>query len=228
MGECKPLVNLGVFPLIRTKELGIFIKSCKVFADSNRLGKVSVLSLESWAFSLSKLLNEGGFLSLGFSCLNFLNLDTSKPLTITGGLTWAGGPLNNYVMHSIVRMVELLREAPTDKGLITANGGYLTKHAFGVYSAEAPPEPYKHEDLQAQIDVEPTSEVVLDHNGVAEVEAYAVTYGADGLSKAFIACQTESGQRAWAVTEGQDTMASMVSEEFVGRSVQISAHNAQF
>ena len=33
-----------------------------------------------------------------------LRLDTSKPLTVTGGLTWSGGPLNNYVMNSIVRM----------------------------------------------------------------------------------------------------------------------------
>ena len=67
-----------------------------------------------------------------------LNLDQSKPLTITGGLTFAGGPLNNYVMHSIARMAELLREAPGERGLITANGGHLTKHAFGVYSTEPP------------------------------------------------------------------------------------------
>ena len=52
-----------------------------------------------------------------------LRLDTSKPLTVTGGLTWSGGPLNNYVMNSIVRMAELLRENQGQKGLITANGG---------------------------------------------------------------------------------------------------------
>ena len=59
-----------------------------------------------------------------------LGLAEDRPLTVTGGLTWAGGPLNNYVMHSIVRMMKLLRDAPGNKGLITANGGYLTKHCF--------------------------------------------------------------------------------------------------
>ena len=41
--------------------------------------------------------------------VNELGLDDQKPLTITGGLTFGGGPLNNYVMHSIARMVELSR-----------------------------------------------------------------------------------------------------------------------
>ena len=67
-----------------------------------------------------------------------IGLDQSRPLTITGGLTFAGGPLNNYVMHSIATMAELLRATPAKRGLITANGGYLTKHAFGVYSGEKP------------------------------------------------------------------------------------------
>ena len=54
--------------------------------------------------------------------INELGLDTSKPLTVTGGLTFGGGPLNNYVMHSIAKMVELLREQKSKRGMITANG----------------------------------------------------------------------------------------------------------
>ena len=73
-----------------------------------------------------------------------LGIDMSRPLTVTGGLTFAGGPLNNYVMHSIARMAQLLRAEPAEKGLITANGGYLTKHAIGVYSAEPPAKPFQH------------------------------------------------------------------------------------
>lgn len=33
----------------------------------------------------------------------------SRPLTVTGGLTFAGGPWNNYVTHAIATMVEVLR-----------------------------------------------------------------------------------------------------------------------
>src|SRR6185503_6856037 len=58
-----------------------------------------------------------------------LGLSLDRPLTVTGGLTFGGGPLNSYVLQSIARMVEVLRADPGSRGLITGNGGYLTKHA---------------------------------------------------------------------------------------------------
>src|SRR5262249_6662844 len=61
-----------------------------------------------------------------------LGLSLDRQLTRTGGLAFAGGPWNNYVMHSIATVVSELREQPGAKGLVWANGGYCTKHAFGV------------------------------------------------------------------------------------------------
>jgi hypothetical protein len=81
--------------------------------------------------------------------------DASRPLTVTGGLTFAGGPWSNYVMHSVATMAELLVANPGRRGLITANGGYLTKHSFGVYSTE-PPAEFRWEELQSAVDREPT------------------------------------------------------------------------
>ena len=62
-----------------------------------------------------------------------LGLGLDRQLTRTGGLAFAGGPWNNYVMHSIATVVREFRERPQSKGLVWANGGYCTKHAFGVY-----------------------------------------------------------------------------------------------
>jgi acetyl-CoA C-acetyltransferase len=157
-----------------------------------------------------------------------IGLDTSKPLTITGGLTFAGGPLNNYVMHAIARGVELLREQPGAKGLITANGGYLTKHAFGVYSAEPPPKPFQHQDVQAEVDATPTREVVLDYDGEATVESYTVMYGAEGPSIGHVVCRLPDARRAWANCEDPDTLQAMTREEFCGRPVRVSDHRASF
>ncbi len=157
-----------------------------------------------------------------------LGLDTSKPLTVTGGLTWAGGPLNNYVMHSIAQMAQLLRESPGQKGLITANGGYLTKHAFGVYSTEPPGTAYRHEDLQPQVDATFKREVCMNFTGTAQVEGYAVMYGAGGPDKAFIALRTPDEQRAWAVTEDADVMLDMTRTEFCGRTASVADHVASF
>ena len=41
-----------------------------------------------------------------------LALDDPRGLTVTGGLPYAGGPGNNYVMHSIAVMVQKLRAKP--------------------------------------------------------------------------------------------------------------------
>ena len=66
--------------------------------------------------------------------------DAARPLTVTGGLSFAGGPWNNYVTHSIATMVDRLRANPGDYGMCTANGGFITKHAIGIYSSEPAPD----------------------------------------------------------------------------------------
>ena len=157
-----------------------------------------------------------------------LGLDTSKPLTVTGGLTWAGGPLNNYVMHSIVRMAQLLREKPGQKGMITANGGYITKHAFGTYSSDRPEQPVQHAKLQDQVDALPKREVVMNNTGQGVVEGYSVMYGPKGLDKAFVATRLPDGRRAWGTSNDADVLQSMTTEEFVGRPVTLTDSVATF
>lgn len=157
-----------------------------------------------------------------------IGLDIAKPLTITGGLTFAGGPLNNYVMHSIARAVELLREQRHARCLITANGGYLTKHAFGVYAATPPEVPFRHQDVQAEVDATPSREVVVDYTGDATVEAYTVMYGVEGPSVGHLACRLPDGRRAWANCEDPNTLLAMTREEFCGRPVRIADHRAAF
>ena len=158
-----------------------------------------------------------------------IGLDTEKPLTVTGGLTFAGGPLNNYVMHSIARMVELLRDDPSSKGLITANGGYLTKHAFGVYSTQPPPALFQHEDVQAQVDATPTREVVKEYSGPATVESYTVMFGPNGEPNiGHLTCLLEDGVRTWANCVDTDALGAMTTEEFCGRPTQLHERLASF
>ena len=155
--------------------------------------------------------------------------DLERPLTVTGGLTFGGGPMNNYVMHSIARMAEVLREQPGSKGLITGNGGFLTKHAFGVYSTEAPEQPFRHQDLQAEVDALPTRELDERFAGTAPIEAYTVMYGAEGPAEAFLSVITPDGSRAWGRHTDPHVMEAMTREEFCGRSVKLDGEgNATF
>ena len=49
-----------------------------------------------------------------------LGIPLSRRVTQTGGMTFGGGPLNNFVIQSWVKMVERLREDQGSRGLVTA------------------------------------------------------------------------------------------------------------
>lgn len=150
--------------------------------------------------------------------------DGQRPLTVTGGLTFAGGPWNNYVMHSIATMTELLRAHPTARGLITANGGFLTKHSFGVYSATPPPAEFRWEDVQDQVDREPTRTSHPQWEGTGTVESWTTPFDRDGNpEKAFVTVRTPDDGRALAVIEDADTAALTVRDDIAGAAIAVGA-----
>jgi acetyl-CoA C-acetyltransferase len=153
-----------------------------------------------------------------------LGLDIERPLTVTGGLSFAGGPWNNYVTHSIATMAEVLRRDPGAIGLCSANGGFVTKHAFGIYSTEPPAEPFRHADLQDEVDALPSRDVAPDHDGEATIETWTVMHGRSGdPENGIAACLLPDGRRAWATTQDPDHLKTMVSDAIAGTKVTLSA-----
>ena len=63
-----------------------------------------------------------------------LELEIDKPLTVTGGMSFAGGPLNNYMIHSTVKMLDEIRKDSKKIGLVTGVSGMMTKQAFCVWA----------------------------------------------------------------------------------------------
>jgi acetyl-CoA C-acetyltransferase len=160
-----------------------------------------------------------GAASLG---LDALITGGDRQLTRTGGMAFAGGPWNNYVMHSIATVVAELRESPGERGLVWGNGGYVTKHAFGVYGTEPPPEGFRFEYPQDEIDALPHRAVAEgdDATGRAEIEAYTVMFDRDGNAELAIAtCLLDDGRRAWATSDHVDVTAALLEGEWVGRRV---------
>ncbi|MDT5146535.1 MAG: acetyl-CoA C-acetyltransferase [Mycobacterium sp.] len=149
--------------------------------------------------------------------------DPARPLTVTGGLTFAGGPWSNYVMHSIATMAELLVANPGRHGLITANGGFLTKHSFGVYGTE-PPVEFRWEDAQPVVDREPTRKGLVDWEGVGTVEAWTTPFDREGRpEKAFLAVRTPDGARALAVITDTASAQATVGQDVGGANVAVAA-----
>jgi acetyl-CoA C-acetyltransferase len=155
-----------------------------------------------------------------------LGFSLERRLTITGGLSFAGGPWNNYVSHAIATMLTVLRADPGSVGLVTGNGGFLTKHAFGVYATEPPAQPFRWESPQDEVDAAYTPCAIADgYAGEGVVEAYTVMHDRDGAPETGLcAVRTpDGGGRTWGTVRDAGVLAAMESEEFVGRSTSIDA-----
>ncbi len=152
-----------------------------------------------------------------------LGLSLDRQLTRTGGLAFAGGPWNSYVMHAIATVMADLRDRPGAKGLVWANGGFATKHSFGVYST-TPPVRFQHTHPQDEIDAMPRRELAepADAAGAATIEAYTVMFDRDGAPEtALAATLLADGRRAWGTSTDKVLAAAMCEGEWVGRAAHL-------
>ena len=153
-----------------------------------------------------------------------LRPDDPRPLTVTGGLPYAGGPGNNYVMHSIATMIQHLRESAGEYGLVTGLGWFATKHSAGVYSTRPRDGEWKRTPPtmdQRQVDAMESPPFVEPAEGEATIETYTVVFNRDGEPEQGIVIgrlDNGSGERFFANTPpNRDLMLAMTREEFVGR-----------
>jgi acetyl-CoA C-acetyltransferase len=161
----------------------------------------------------------------------------SRPLTVTGGLTFGGGPGNNYGTHAVAAMVGALRADPGSQGLVTGLGWYLTKHSVGIYGTEpgapgssepvGPPLPegtvtegaggFAWASPQKAVSALPQCSPDTDADGEVTVETYSVSYERSGAPvRAVVACRTPDGRRAWGNVTDTDHLAVLVTEEGCG------------
>jgi acetyl-CoA C-acetyltransferase len=147
-----------------------------------------------------------------------------RDLTVTGGLTFAGGPFNSYVMHSLATLVGRLREDPGSYGVASGIGGYMSKHAWGVYSSAPPAAGYRYEDVTERARCET---VIWDEDYTGDVVVEAFTHlpardsdeGEDDYLLA--ACRIGDGRRTWATTDDPDLLRAMQHEEIGGRAGRV-------
>lgn len=156
--------------------------------------------------------------------------DDARPLTVTGGLPYFGGPGSNYTMHSIATMVELLRQDQERVGLVTGLGWYATKHAVGVYGRRPPSGTWERTDPaldQTELDRLPRPELVDAADGPATVETYTVVYDRDGKpERGIVIGRLDDGRRFIANTPSDlGLLESMTVSEFVGERGTVR-HNA--
>ena len=146
-----------------------------------------------------------------------------RPLTTTGGLGFAGGPVNNYPTHGIARMVQALRADPGSIGCTTALGWYVTKHAVAVWSTTPPASPFSLQHPQAEVDALPGREPAGVVDDAGTIEATSVAVERDGTpTLGIVTALLDDGRRVIANARDADSLRSMMAEPWEGRRVKFT------
>jgi acetyl-CoA C-acetyltransferase len=154
-----------------------------------------------------------------------LGLEASSTPTITGGMAFAGGPFNNFVLQSTVAVAAVLRSRPRSLGAVTTVSGLLTKPGIGVWSASPDGEPPLLGDLGDAVGAVTEARDVVGtlggYGGEATVATYTVTYDGMVPSRTVAVCDTDDGRRCVAVSEDRELAAHAVSTELIGSRVRL-------
>lgn len=153
-----------------------------------------------------------------------LGIPPERDLTVTGGMPFAGGPLNNYMLQATARMAELLRAGAGVNGLVSSVSGYLTKQGFGVWSRSPGPDGFVFTDVSDEVAraVVPRR-VVAPPDGPARICGCTVMYGDGQRSCGIALLELPDGSRTLATTRDPQQMDMLEQEECCGRNVLLSA-----
>jgi acetyl-CoA C-acetyltransferase len=158
-----------------------------------------------------------------------LGLSADVVPTVTGGLTFFGAPLNDYMLHATAAMVRHLRSGG-GLGLLYGQGEFVTKHHALVLSA-TPSERLLDQDYSvadaAAARREPIPSVVAPSDGPATLETATILYRRDGtVDHGVVILRTRDGARTMAAVAADDraTLAAITDPDRypVGRSGTIS------
>jgi len=157
-----------------------------------------------------------------------LGIPEAAALTVTGGMAFAGGPLNNFVLQALVRMAQLLREGPGEIGMLNAVSGFLTKQGVTLWSSAPPERPFGFDDVSEAVARE-TEQVPLaeDARGEATCVSYTVQFERDRPARTLFVCALPDGRRALAASDDPALAEHAVSRETCGATVRIEGGVAE-
>jgi acetyl-CoA C-acetyltransferase len=152
--------------------------------------------------------------------------DDPRPVTLTGGESFFGGPGNNYSLHAVATLADAIASGRTDNGMITALGWFMHKHAAGIYSAEPGDTDLSYHDLEDETNCmagNPPVDIVDEAWGEGTIETYTVVYSREGApSYAIVYGRTKKGLRFVAQDHpGEGLIEALTSRNRVGARVRL-------
>jgi acetyl-CoA C-acetyltransferase len=129
--------------------------------------------------------------------------------TVTGGLSFFGGPLNNYMSHAVCAMTRLLRSGAGETGLLYGQGGFVNKHHALILGNQPAPRPLAlRYTVQSEADRArgPIPALTTDFGGSAMLETFTILYDRDGaIGHGVAIARTSEGSRLMAKVLAEDS-----------------------
>lgn len=152
--------------------------------------------------------------------------DDPRPLTLTGGLGFFGGPGNNYSLHAVATLAEKITQGEYSKGLVTALGWFMHKHAAGIYGSEPKTRDIGQDPIQDQkspLAGEAPERIREEVSGPGLIETYTVIFSPDQTpSYGLIYGKTKDNHRFIARTRRDpDIFKYLMQKSRVGERVKL-------
>ena len=149
-----------------------------------------------------------------------LELGSEIPKTITGSMPYAGGPLNSFVIHSTVKMIQKIRALEVRHGLVTGVSGMMTKQSFCVWGKEYQ-EQFIFDDVteRAKLDEKPV-ELSNIAEGEGEIIGYTIIEGSENAPKAVLYLDDEMKHRKVVSSFDKNFINLLMEEEWVGKKIK--------
>ncbi len=156
-----------------------------------------------------------------------LGIDPTRSFTMTGGLTFAGGPFNGYCTQALAHAVGVLG-GTRKAAFLYGNGGYFSKHSVVVLTGTAPATSFVYERAQAPVDALPDRVVTSVAGARGIIEAYTVKFDRDGTpTEGILSVLDPDGARSWARTLSKVVIEELLQADQVGRTVGLSSVDGQ-
>jgi acetyl-CoA C-acetyltransferase len=158
-----------------------------------------------------------------------LGLDPAGTPTLSGGMAFAGGPFNHFVLQSLCLLGRRLRDEPHERGLLTTVSGLLSKPGLAVWSATPPDSGgLLLADLASEaLDATELVPVVDDPPAAtttARVSSFTATYGGEsGFEpvRTVVVADLPDGSRTAATSDDAATARHAVTEGLAGHTVSV-------
>ena len=151
-----------------------------------------------------------------------LNVDDATDKTITGGMPFAGGPLNNYMLHSTIQTVMKIREKNNEIGLVTCVSGMMTKQALAIWGKD-PLMDFESKDVTKEaVKLEIPVPMSKQSNGEAKAIGCTALYENHTSIKAVFYAEDSQGHRLVLTSTNKEIIKEVERKECLGKKIKFS------